>query len=120
MFYTVQIQEDPPLLRIALRGFWTLDTFNAFFEELGQAGRSLVARHGRFDMLSDCCDFPVQGPEVSAAFLELKQASPVASGNRVAIYTPSALGRIQAERLLGNPDCKIFASETAALEWLGL
>jgi hypothetical protein len=120
MFYTIEIQEDPPLLRIALSGFWTLATFNAFLEESGQAVQSLMARHGRFDMLSDCRDFSVQGPEVSAAFLDLKQASTVASGNRIAVYTPSALGRIQAERLLGNPDCKIFASETAALEWLGL
>ena len=62
----------------------------------------------------------MKSPEVSAAFLNLKQASTVASGNRIAVYTPSALGRIQAERLLGNPDCKIFASEAEALEWLGL
>lgn len=119
MLYTIQISENPSLLRVALRGFWTLDTFHAFMEESGRALQGIIAVHGRFDMLSDCRDFPVQSAEVSAAFLNLKQASTEASGNRIAVYTPSALGRMQAERLLGNPDCKIFASEKDALEWLG-
>ena len=120
MFYTVQVQEGSPLLRIALRGFWSMATFSAFIEESGGAIQDIMMRHGRFDMLSDCRDFQVQGPDVSAAFLDLKTGGNVASGNRIAVFTPSALGRIQAERLLGNADCKIFASEAEALGWLGL
>jgi stage II sporulation SpoAA-like protein len=118
MFYSIQASTDSTLLRIALRGFWTIATFDAFTAESGRAIHAILARHGRFDMLSDCDDFPVQGPDVSAAFQQLRDSSQEASGNRMAVYTRSALGRIQAERLLGSPDCRIFESEAAALEWL--
>lgn len=120
MPYTVEVQNDLPLLRIALRGFWTIETFNAYARDCGIAIQTLVARHGRFDTLGDCNDFPIQGPDVSAAFEKLKALSDKTPQNRIAIVTASALSRMQAERLVGNAHSRIFASEAAALEWLGL
>ena len=120
MFYTVEAQNDPPLLRIAMRGFWTIETFHDYVRDCGAAIQEFVARHGRFDTLGDCNHFPIQGPEVSAGFERLKEMSDKTPQNRIAIVTASALSRIQAERLVGNPHSRIFATEAAALEWLDL
>jgi hypothetical protein len=120
MSYTVEVQDDPPLVRVVMRGFWTMETFGAYMRDCGAAMQGLVARHGRFDTLSDCNDFPIQGPDVSAAFEQLKALSDKTPQNRIAIVTASALSRLQAERLVGNAHSRIFASEAAALEWLGL
>jgi hypothetical protein len=119
MSYSVEVQNDPPLLRVVMRGFWTMETFNAYARDCGTAIQALVARHGRFDMLSDCNDFLVQGPDVAAAFEQIQALGEKAPQNRIAIVTASALSRMQAERLLGNGHSRIFASEAAALEWLG-
>jgi hypothetical protein len=118
--YSIQTQEGPPLIRVTLRGFWTMDIFQAYMEECGRVIQGLMARHGRFDTLGDCNDFPVQGPDVSAAFERLKQMSNATPRNRIALFTRSALGRLQAERLVGNPHSKVFANEAAAIEWLAL
>lgn len=120
MSFNITIQENPPLIRVVMRGFWTMETFGAYIQACGAAMQDLMARHGRFDMLSECTDFPVQGPEVSAAFERLNAMSDPTSQNRIAVVSPSALARMQAQRLLGNPQHRIFASEAAALEWLGL
>lgn len=120
MSYTIEVQTDPPLLRVAMRGFWTMDTFNAYMRDCGAAMQQLVTRHGRFDTLGDCNDFPIQGPDVSAAFEHLKEMSAKTPQNRIAIVTSSALSRLQAERLVGNAHSRIFGSQAAALEWLGL
>lgn len=120
MHYTVKVQNDPPLIRVVMRGFWTMETFEAYMRDCGAAMQKLVARHGRFDTLGDCNDFPIQGPEVSAAFEHLKAMSDKTPQNRIAIVTSRALGRMQAERLVGNAHSRIFATEAAALEWLGL
>lgn len=69
-------------------------------------------------MLSSCDDFAIQGPDVSAAFEQLKQQAAETPQNRLAIVTSKALGRMQAERLLGNSHSKIFSTEAAALAWL--
>jgi hypothetical protein len=118
MSYAIEIQESPPLIRVTLRGFWTMEIFQAYMDECGRAIQGLMARHGRFDTLGDCHDFPVQGPDVSAAFVRLKQMSDGTPQNRIALYTRSALGRIQAERLVGNAHSRVFANEAAAMEWL--
>jgi len=120
MSYTIDVQNDPPLLRVAMRGFWTMDTFNAYVRDCGAAMHKLIARHGRFDMLSECNDYPIQGPDVSAAFERLKDMGDQTAQNRIAVVTSSALGRLQAERLIGNQHSRVFGSEAAALEWLGL
>ena len=118
MSYSIEPQDNPPLIRVTLHGFWTMEIFNAYMEDCGRAIQSLMARHGRFDTLGDCNDFPVQGPEVSAGFERLKELSNKTPQNRIALYTRSALGRMQAERLCGNPHSKVFASEEAAIAWL--
>ena len=119
MTYTIDVLNERPLLRITMRGFWTMETFNAYVRDCGAAIQKLVAGHGRFDMLSDCNGFPVQGPDVSAGFERLKEMGSPAPQNRIAIVSSSALSRMQAERLMGGPHSRIFASEIAALEWLG-
>ncbi|MBO9576257.1 MAG: hypothetical protein J7494_11005 [Sphingobium sp.] len=120
MSYTIEVQNDPPLLRVSLSGFWTMDIFNAYMRDCGTAIGALVARHGRFDTLGDCTDFQIQGPEVSAAFEHLKAKSDKTPQNRIALYSAKALSRMQAERTVGNAHSKVFSSEAAALKWLGL
>ncbi len=120
MSFSIEAQNDPPLLRVVMRGFWTMETFNAYMRACGAEIEKLVARHGRFDTLGDCNDFPIQGPEVAAAFEQLKAMSDKTPQNRIAIVSGSALSRLQAERLVGNPHSKIFPTETAALAWLGI
>jgi hypothetical protein len=120
MFYSIDTQSNPPLLRVTLRGFWTIEIFNAYMQDCGQAIQSLVARHGRFDTLGDCNDFPVQGPDVAAGFEHLREMSTKTPYNRIALFTWSALGRIQAERLCGNPHSKVFQSREAAMAWLDI
>jgi hypothetical protein len=120
MFYSIQAQYDPPLLRVALRGFWTMETFNAYMRDCGDAIGKIVTRHGRFDTLGDCTDFAIQGPDVSAAFQHLKTMSEKTPQNRIALYSSSALSRKQAERTVGNSHSKVFSSEAAAREWLGI
>ena len=120
MFYSIQAQNDPPLLRVSLRGFWTMETFDGYMRDSGAAIEKIVARHGRFDTLGDCTDFAIQAPDVSAAFQQLKTMSDKTPQNRIALYSASALSRKQAERTVANAHSKVFSSEAAALEWLGL
>lgn len=118
VFYEIETFDDSPLLRIVMRGYWTMATFGDFMRDCGEAIQRLMARYGRFDMLSYCDDFAIQGPDVSAAFEQLKQQAAETPQNRLAIVTSKALGRMQAERLLGNSHSKIFSTEAAALAWL--
>ena len=119
MFYRIETRDDSPLLRIVMRDFWTMTTFDAYMRDCGTAIERLIARHGRFDTLGDCNDFPIQGPDVAAAFEHLGQMTDKTPQNRIAIVTGKALGRMQADRLVGNPHSKTFRTEASALEWLG-
>ena len=120
MSYSIQAQNDPPLLRVTMSGFWTMETFYGYMRDCGAAIEAIVKRHGRFDTLGNCNDFPIQGPDVSAAFEQLRLMSDKTPQNRIALYSTSALGRMQAERTVGNNHSKVFSSEAAALDWLGI
>lgn len=120
MAFTIRTCESPPLLCITMRGFWTMPIFDRYMAECGAAIAGLMRDHGRFDTIGNCNDFPIQGPDVAAAFERLKALAAATPDNRIAIITASALGRMQALRLVGNAHSRIFATEAAARAWLGL
>lgn len=100
---------------LTLRGFWTLDTFHRFSEELKAEIIRLRGRHGKVKVLSDSREFPVQSHDVMEAFA---QSFRKPTGNRTAIIVGTMLNKMQAERTLGSPGLRVFLSVEEARAWL--
>jgi len=116
--FEIDVDEKAGVVRMVLRGFWTLADLHAFGAQLAEAVGRAARRHAIFALISDSTGFKIQSAEVSEAFGRMMGA-----GNRVhagpsAIVVGSALNKLQAERLLGSPRVRIFTDFDAAVRWV--
>ena len=73
---------------------------------------------GPFVIFSDCRNYPVQSAEVSEGWIALLGADTRVT-QPYAVLVGSTLGKLQAERLLGAPNLRVFLLEDEATAWLG-
>jgi hypothetical protein len=112
--YEIHGEQGGRLIVVRCIGFWNDAELNAYCAAFVRQGR---AARGTFDAIVDMLQFPPQkaggGPEIQAMVGEL-----VRLGLRhVAILTPSAIHRMQANRIGGGRQL-FFEDEASARAWL--
>lgn len=72
MPYTIRIDDDLPLLRLTLTGFWEPETFLRFAGDFQTAVREITRIHRHFDTFANASGFQVQTVDVAQGFDYLK------------------------------------------------
>ncbi len=116
--YDIRFDEQRGLLKLTLRGFWSLGTLDAVRTELVEVAARVRQQHSSFPVLSDSSAFAVQSVEVADRLGELMLAGAQVNSGRVAIVVGSILNKKQAERALQAPNLRVFVDKEEALEWL--
>ena len=68
MSYTIRIDDDRPLLRLTLTGFWGPDVFTRFAADFQAAVRDISRTNRHFDTFVDASGFQVQTMDVAQGF----------------------------------------------------
>lgn len=99
-------------LRVALKGFWNDAITKQYEAEL----TPIYAKMGKdFDVLVDLREFDIQTADVVSEFARIGQDL-----RKMAIVTPSALLKRQAERATVAINSRVFADEASAIKWLAV
>jgi hypothetical protein len=116
--YSFSYDEPQILLMITLNGYWSLDTFNSYRQEYLAWHDKIRTRHRHYRAFGDCVNYPVQSNEVGQAYVAL--FSKLMSENRGynAILAASALNKMQAQRVIPQPNVKVFTERKTAMDWL--
>ena len=107
------------MLRVTMRGHWTVDAVDRYRNAIVAAVRALVATGCRQDQMVVLVDTREQGPQSQDVIAHYKQVlgGEGSAPRRLATLTTSALFRRQVERIgIGNQ--RIFTDEAEALAWL--
>ncbi len=100
------------MLRVALKGFWDETVARQYEAELAP----IYAKIGNgFDLLVDLREFDIQTANIVGGFARIGHGP-----RKMAIITPSALLKRQAERATVAVNSKVFTDEASAMEWLAL
>lgn len=115
-----QLRFDPAqkILHVTTEGFWSLGTLAAFSATALAQGAALRLRHGAFAVLADGRRFPIQAADVAKGFELFLHKGVQISSAPFAIVVPTVLGKLQAERVLNTPNCRIFIDWDEATAWL--
>ncbi len=115
-----EIDFDPvrKLLVLRTEGFWSLGTLAAFAAAALARGAIARARYGRYAILADSRKLPVQSAEVARALDAVVSKSLALSDAPYACVVGSMLVKLQAERVLNRPNCRVFLDMDEATAWL--
>ncbi len=117
--YEIAIDPERKLVRVAMRGHWSLGTVRVYKQDiLAAVGklRSAGCAAGEIVALVDIRDGGAQSQEVIAAYKD-DLAGPDLVPRRLATLVSSALFRRQVERI-AIPNQRFFTDGTEALAWL--
>lgn len=119
--FSIEIDRARLLVDMRMSGFFTLEIAHAATQAARDAVRSLGPLAGRHVTLYDASELQVCPPE-TIGYLQRGWADPSIRhlwARRVAYCTPSALSRMQANRLRhSRPDIGVFTARDEALAWL--
>lgn len=120
--YTIAVDASRGLIRATLRGMWDLGVLAGYTAELQATFARLSASvpPGQpLELLIDLRQHGVQPREVGEAIqAELARADVAAAARTAVLVSPSALHRLQAQRLGSHLAASFFADEAEALAWL--
>ncbi len=117
--FTISIDPARNLVRVVMRGHWTLGTIDAYEQALmvaGAAMRDAGVRREDFLALVDARDGGPQSQEVVTQYRERlgrKEMLP----RRLATLVSSALLKRQVDRI-AIPNQRLFTDEAEAIAWL--
>lgn len=117
--YAIRVDPVAGILHLKLQEFWDTAVFEAFVRDLGEAFVRLAAYGGRIGIFSDTTSFPIQSPEISAAFRATFITRDTGVRLPSAILVGSMLSKLQAQRIFSGGPARIFTDREAALAWLG-
>ena len=118
MEYSFFYDEQRVLLTLKQRSYWSMETFVRYEQDYLAQHDRIRTRHRNYRVFADCVDYPVQSIEVGEAFAALFSKLMSENKGRYAIIVSSALNRIQAQRLIPQPNVKVFTEGKAAMDWL--
>lgn len=116
--FTIRWDSEMAVLRVMQQGFWSMADFQAYLAQLSMHHERLMRTRGRYRMLSDCANFPVQSAEVTEAFRIQFTKLHFGHSIRCAIIAGSTLNKLQASRALPQSQVRTFLDRTQALAWL--
>jgi hypothetical protein len=119
--HNVSVDRIHQLVTVRLSGFFQPEDLPAVAKDVHDAIRGLGERAGQHLTLYDVSEAQIS-PAATMDMLRKIFANPATRelwARKVAFVTPSALARMQAQRLReARPDIGIFENRTGALAWL--
>ena len=115
--YSIESERGSNVVAIVVSGFWTLETVQAFAADLSQVLRARGSHEQRVLVLGFEDAVVAPGPVIEA----LRQLAAAAAGQagRMALYTSSALKRLQLRRIADvRLNSRVFATREDAMEWV--
>lgn len=116
--FRIEYDEDSILLKLTLKGYWTMEEFKAYEAEVISVVQQINRRHKNFRILSESAEFEVQSIEIGAAFAEGLGIIAKANAGPIALVAGSILNKMQAERVFPYPNVRVFLDSDAAREWI--
>jgi hypothetical protein len=116
--YRINFNEKQGLLELTLSGFWTLEIVNAFQKDAASVVMKYSKRFPNFGILSDSRELALMSTEVSEAFGEGSREFARQHRGRFAIIVKSSLSKMQAKRVTGDQEPRLFTEVGEAREWL--
>jgi hypothetical protein len=117
--YAIAFDEKTRVLHVSCEGFWDTETAKSFCAELETTIERLRKRFGSVATFSDSRKMQVQTPQVVAILGEMTQKQLSVPTSRVAMMPPAGvLNSMQAKRIAGHSNFRMFADEAEAWEWL--
>lgn len=116
--YSIAVNGERRLIEVEISGFWTADVFESYARDLQAAIATLPpSAEGHFT-LADVSRAVIQPQQIVEAFQKFINRGTKRS-RRIALYTPTALPRLQSKRISGdNPFVQVFETKQAAERWL--
>ena len=116
--FTIRWDPEAAVLRVMQQGFWSMADFQAFHAQFSAHHERLMRTHGRYRILSDCENFPVQSAEVAEGFRTRFMRFLAENPGRCAIVAGSVLNKLQARLVLPQSQVRTFLHRAQALAWL--
>lgn len=116
--FEVSVEMPRKLLRMTLRGFWDIPTFEAFATEFEKALLTLHRAGGCDAAIVDGREFAVQSRDILGRFGEIMQKNGPYLAKRTASIIPTELNRMQAARVTESLARRDFATMEDAEAWL--
>ena len=117
--FEIAVDERAGIVRLVLRGFWTLADFQAFEAGLSDSVGRARRHHAVIGLFSDSTAFKIQSSEVGDAFARAMGLGDSVHSGPSAIVVGSMLNKFQAERALGSSRVRIFTDFDEAERWVG-
>lgn len=116
--YTIRHDPAERLLRITATGFWSAGLAAKFAVELLAKGAALRLRHGAFYTLADVSDAPAQPAGVVDQLAAMMPRALQLTQSPIAAVAGSVLTKLQIERYLNAPNCRVFTDHGEARAWM--
>ena len=115
---TTRVKQDARLLIVTLQGLLGADELGAFLEKRQRAVHDAGFRDEAYGILYDASACSVLPRDVAAMFQNPDERS-TPRPKRVAVVVNGALARLQARRIVKNPNAGYFSSFSEAFAWFG-
>lgn len=116
--YAVAIEPENRLMRVVVRGFWSVAMLPDYVAELLRQVAALKAGGGCDRVLVDMSDFPIQSRDIADAHCRYILHSRTETGASTAIITNGVFSRLQAKRMAHVAGHELFEEEASARSWL--
>src|SRR5207253_3335000 len=115
--FTFTLDHERGLVRISMRGFWTLRDVGAFFAARRKAHARLGLPRNAHMTLNDLRGMKIQAPKVIAVFQQ-GLAVPQEKARKLASIVDAAMARGQANQAIKSVDTRYFTEIEPAEAWL--
>ena len=116
--HTVSLVEDRCEVHFSISGFWSLDIFKSFLDDVNAAALPLMKARKPIYALGDFGGFVPQNQETGEAIRDHLLAAQKYGLKRLAVVAGSALVKLQYRRLSRGVEVEFFDTEGDAIEWL--
>lgn len=116
--YAIDTDVERRMFWVTARGFWSVTTITTFSTEMLARYTAARVRHGPFAVLTDVRDMPIQTSETIDKVGMLVSQGLKLTAAPLVLVVGSTLAKMQAERVMGAPNCRVFTDMDAAQTWL--
>ncbi len=117
-FHCVTLLEQHCETHSEIRGFWSVDTIQTYFDAANEASMPLVKSRSPIYALVDFTGFLPQDRETGEAIRDHLLMSQKFGLKRIAVLGASPLAKLQYKRLSEGFDAEFFDTKADALTWL--
>ena len=116
--FTLVSDERAGILRVQLKGFWTLAITQAYADRLDSMAADLAKAGARLCWLIDLTDFPVQSRDVAQLMAKRLHDLTGKWHPRAAVVVSKQLISLQTKNVAPQPDHRVFFDRAEAEAWL--